>query len=37
MASLPLVIDESKNGKILKIDADGMEFISLPEPSPMQK
>uniref|UniRef100_A0A8C2E7R9 15-hydroxyprostaglandin dehydrogenase n=1 Tax=Cyprinus carpio TaxID=7962 RepID=A0A8C2E7R9_CYPCA len=31
MASLPLVIDESKNGKILKIDADGMEFISLPE------
>ncbi|XP_016343959.1 15-hydroxyprostaglandin dehydrogenase [NAD(+)]-like [Sinocyclocheilus anshuiensis] len=31
-ASLILVTDESKNREILKIDADGMEFISLPEP-----
>ncbi|XP_073697514.1 15-hydroxyprostaglandin dehydrogenase [NAD(+)]-like [Garra rufa] len=32
-ASLILVTDESKNGEILKIDADGVEF--LPEPSAM--
>ncbi|KAF4113498.1 15-hydroxyprostaglandin dehydrogenase [NAD(+)]-like [Onychostoma macrolepis] len=36
-ASLILVTDESKNGEILKIDADGMEFISLPEPPAMRK
>ncbi len=36
-ASLILVTDESKNGEILKIDADGTEFISLPEPSAMRK
>ncbi len=37
MASLILVTDESKNGEILKIDADGTEFISLPEPSATRK
>ncbi|XP_016372766.1 15-hydroxyprostaglandin dehydrogenase [NAD(+)]-like [Sinocyclocheilus rhinocerous] len=36
-ASLILVTDESKNGEILKIDADGTEFISLPEPPAMRK